>query len=333
MTVRFSERGATGPAGPPGDASKLYVQSRGLNLITNGTGLMGTNENFSSFTFMGSEVAVGGGSFRHQGVQVGVQSDEFIPVDTSEMYRLVGWGKTSPGTTRNHYLGVVEYDIDKASVNAYQTNISNGGLAKSYLAADLVPGATYAEIVSVANFIVPVLNNSDFFGVFGYANSFGYVYPDYTYTRRVGSSAGRVTPGAGGVDYVLNRVNFNTPWPATWGTLPAGLACAQFQAGGTYKYITAIGAVIPSVWTKYTGHIGRPEAGNIYSTNRFRPGTAFIRLLFLVNYPGGTNVAGDLFWSGLNFELHPRAIQSPDGVWWEHKISNAGADSYVVFPS
>src|SRR5690606_27309640 len=60
------------------DKSRKYVQSRTENLVTNGTGLLGDNTNFSQWEFDGSQSYAGGGSFKTTRQNGTMFSDELI---------------------------------------------------------------------------------------------------------------------------------------------------------------------------------------------------------------------------------------------------------------
>jgi hypothetical protein len=70
-----------------------YVNSRGENLVTNGTGLLGNNYNFSSFAFDGSDAYSSKGSFKDASFTVTRTSDEIMPVDVSKRYKLFFMGE------------------------------------------------------------------------------------------------------------------------------------------------------------------------------------------------------------------------------------------------
>lgn len=287
------------------------------NLVLNGYGGLGDNTNFPTFAFRQDQVKAGGGSFYTSAQQTAKLSSEYVPVDVQRMYLLSGWAKAGIDVGQLQYLGLDSYDVDGFSIQALHTNIANVGNARGRLAAPLAPGAMFMQLEpgQAANWISSPPATQTGVLVFGYTNSKGYTYPDYTYSRRL------VLSIIGVVDVGTDRVNLLAPWPSTYGTIPTGTAVAQAQAGGQYKYIAAAGQVVPTTWTRYAGHIGGLEASSFGQGSRFRPGTAFVRLLFLCNY---TTPGGDIYWSGLSFGLHPQALQSPDGTWREIKVDNAG---------
>src|SRR6266704_4370501 len=85
----------TDPVNPQDAVTKNYVSSRLQNLVTNGNGLLGSNNNFSAFTFDAAETHGGGGSFKTAGVASTYKfTDDYIPVDPEKYYRLVAWGKS-----------------------------------------------------------------------------------------------------------------------------------------------------------------------------------------------------------------------------------------------
>jgi hypothetical protein len=93
------------------DTMKKYIWSRGENLLSNGTGLMGNNTNFSSFTFDGSQAYFSSGSFRYTGQYQAPNTDELMPVNPEKRYRLDFWAKTANGQGA-YYAFLNFFDVD-----------------------------------------------------------------------------------------------------------------------------------------------------------------------------------------------------------------------------
>src|SRR5690606_6275862 len=76
---------------------KDYIQSRGMNLVTNGTGLLGDNTNWPGTEFDGTDTpGGGGGSFRVPWPGLTIFSEEFLPVDINKQYEVRAWAKGTP---------------------------------------------------------------------------------------------------------------------------------------------------------------------------------------------------------------------------------------------
>ena len=264
-------------------ATREYVNSKVMNLVTNGTGLLGNNYNFPGLTYDQTQVFSGLGSFKWTGNYTNTGITEYIPVDTGKTYRFqYAIKQTGSAVGATFYGMVVCYDADGLGITS-QNHMFQAG-TNTTLAADLVPGATTVQLTSAANW-----NNAATYGyqrtitVWGYTNAKGYTYPDYTYTRRYVSDA----YANGGISG--NTITLSAPWPATWGTIPAGTAVSNGTAGGTYKYVAGLNNVATTTWTTYTGEIGGVDLTGTNAYYGFSPGTAYIQLGWLLNYNSTAN--------------------------------------------
>jgi len=285
-------------------ATEQYLQSRGQNLVTNGSGLLGDNTNFSSFTFDQVETYGGGGSFRININTSSRVSDEYIPVDPGQTYRQTVVAKAGDlgggnfNAANRQYVGVALYDIDFNIITSNETS-KIGGSTDTTLASTLNPGDTTVTLTNATGWNNDTNVMANQFIWYGYANSKGYVYPDYTYSRNESSNySSNNTLGtwvAGGISG--NTITLRVPWAGP--AIPAGMAIRNTRSnGGTYKYMTLAFQTIPNMWTKYEGYIGGLESGGVEDVYKFRPGTAYVKMLFLVNYHGAadTNVRYNNVW-------------------------------------
>lgn len=271
--------GAAG-VGTQSVASALYVQSRLENLITNGSGLLGNNYNFSGFTFDASQVFAGAGSFLLNANHQSRVNDELIPVDPSRYYELALWarsgedGGTNFNAANRQYFGIATYDIDGNLITP-QFFMKWAGSAQTTLAAPLNPGDTTVTLTSAAGWYNAGTASAKYLGWWPYVNSKGYSYPTYSYTRNISVADAWA---AGGI--VGNVITLRAPWAGP--ALAAGTPIANMQSGGTYRYIAGANIIVPNSWTKYTGFIGTVSDSG--STNTFPPGTAYVRFVHLNNY-------------------------------------------------
>lgn len=278
-----------------------YVQSRGENLITNGTGLLGDNTNFSQFTFDGTQVFAGGGSFFTDAQNSTRFNDELIPVDPSRKYKFSLMAKSSTGLGHN-YFGVAPYDIDKNVISPYHFYGSTKPVTT--LAQDLKVGDTQIFLTDSTGFIDNAF--SEYSGhkhsilFWGYKNSFGYEYPVGTYSRRVFTGAWN--------DGAINRTThvitlnkaFNVSNPDDpQGVFRAGHKVSPTQSGGSYSYMTASNVKVSNTgFESFTGTIQGFGTG----ANQFPQGCSYIKLLFLTNRSSSGGTAGDSLWlNNLNF--------------------------------
>jgi hypothetical protein len=315
-TVSTTVGGAAG-AGTQTLASNLYIQARGQNLVTNGSGLLLNNYNFSGFTFDSTETHGGGGSFKKNVAQQSAFNDELIPVNPEKYYRLIGWGKSGDtgganyNATNRQYLGLVVCDIDGLSIQPYHY-AKYPGSTDTTLAAPLNNGDTTITLTNATGWHNGATGHARSIIWYGYTNSKGYTYPDYTYSRTTYIDYNG-TWEAGGISG--NTITLRAPWPGP--NLPAGAAVRNTWSGGTYKYNAASNVIVPNSWTRYEGYIGGLDTGGTQNTNLFPYGTSYIKLLFLINYHGVAD--NNIRWSDLEFtEISSRnletATQSQPGV-------------------
>lgn len=276
------------------DAIKKYVQSRGENLVSNGTGLLGNNTNFSTWTFDPSQVFAGGGSFFTASQNSTKLNDEFIPVDGSQTYRFSLMAKSLTGLGHN-YFGVNCYDIDGRDIG--YNHVAGATMALTTLAQPLKAGDTKVYLTSTTGFIdnQPALTEHlHSLVLWGYKNSKGYTYPTQTYSRYTIRSGWDI----GAIDRVNNVITLRAPFSMKDSSgadiaFPAGHPVSPTADGGSYQYITATNVkVSKDNWQKFEGTIG--GYGNLNTT--FRHGTSFVQLLFLVNRSSGGGTAGDNLW-------------------------------------
>lgn len=252
-----------------------YIASRGENLVTNGTALLGNNTNFTNFTYDGEESYYSGGSFKYYGKPTMRTADEYIPVDVSQSYTLSYWIK-SDSSTAKYYDAIVAYDIDKLQIDPMNILWISG--STTTLSQDLNNGDTVVHLQSVSGFNKTTSKAYQRgFIIWNYANTKGYQYGVETYSRNVYSS---LWDDATAFDTVNNTITLNRPWSN--GTVTAGTSLSQTNSGNGYSYINANYAIPSNTWTQKKGTIS-VVAKNTSGKN-FREGTAFIKIGWLLNY-------------------------------------------------
>jgi hypothetical protein len=326
---------------PTSSAAKLYVQSRLQNLFTNGSGLVATDYNMTTFDFDPVETHGGAGSFKYVGGQLVAKSDEHIPVNPDQYYRLAGWAKAGNAdgsafdSANRQYLGVVCCDADFNAIEPYHF-MKAAGSTDTTLAVQLSPGATTVTLTDATGWHNGSTVHERNFMWYPYTNLLGFTYPDYGYTRNMASNyvADWIANGvwaAGGISG--NVITLRQAW--TGPTLAAGTKVRNASSGSSFKYISAGNVVVPNAWTRYEGFIGTLSASN--SANTFSPGTAYVRLVFLLNYPPtvSTNIIrwSDLWFSEMSTRNLEAATASVPGVVTLGTGSTqaaAGNDSRIV---
>ncbi len=258
-----------------------YIVSRGENLVTNGFASLGTNYNFTSLTLNTIDTFVGGGSFtKTSTTNSSSQSSEYIPVDISQSYKLHYFVKNS-GTTLT-YDGLVCHDIDKYSIDGMHVGYQTGTLTT--LRSELKDGDTvvYFNDLSAWNASLGGSNAGIIF--WNYKNSGGYQYPPETYSRY---TWGSLWDNSAAFDFVNNTITLKAAW--NHGTFPAGTQVSQSASnGGTYVY----GNIYTPTANQWT------EKSYIFDPSKFRAGTAFVRLLHLINY---SKVENTFYLCGISF--------------------------------
>lgn len=317
-------------SGVPRDDSSLvtrgYAASKLMNLLANGSGLLGNNYNFSAFVFDAVETHGGGGSFKYTGDNATLLSDEYIPIDPERYYRLIAWvkngnsGGSSHDTNNLHYMGVAAFDADKNLMSPLFF-MRHPGAALTTLASALSIGDATMSVVDATGWNNSANHNySRQFLWWPYVNAQGYSYPNYTYSRNTTYYIGPylyTNTGAwpaGGISG--NTITLSAAWPGP--NLPAGTPIMNVTAGSTYKYITMSAANVANAWQRYEGFIGGVDTNGNNNENLFPPGTAYVRLLFLPNYPptASTNVVrfSDIWFSELSVRNLERFNSSGDLV-------------------
>jgi hypothetical protein len=283
-----------------GVATIPYVQSKGMNLIANGTGLLGTNYNFSSFTFTGAEAYGAPGSFYSDTLSGGYSNDELLPVDPGKYYELRLWAKAVSAASPVHaYFGGSFFDADQLSLLPYFHMRVAG--TDTTLAAPLKVGDTTITLTSSANWYLGSTTYVRQIIIWGYKNSFGYQYAPYTYSRYTtntlgapwSSGAWAQTTGISG-----NVITLAAPWPASHNNpddptngWPAGTPVSNSSSGGTFKYFAAANVTTAATWLEYRGQIGSLDLSGNNDTYSFPPGSAYMKLLFLFNRDTGATAS------------------------------------------
>jgi hypothetical protein len=250
-------------------AISSYVTSRGSGLVTNGAGLLNSNYNFSGAAFVTDELVVGGGSFHSVGPSRALFSDELIPVAPGINYRMGVNVKGKPITGASAIMfGVACYDIDGLSI-IHRHYAEFVGSARTELAAPLNPGDTTITLADATGWHNGSTATARALRWYPYTNSKGYTYPDYGYSRHTLSTAW----GTGGISG--NTITLSAPWAGP--ALAAGTKVSNAEDGDTYVYFSNF-ALTPADWQRLEALSG---------VGFLRPGTANIRLVFLLNYPDG----------------------------------------------
>ena len=259
------------------DNVKDQIVSMGEQLIINGNGLMGDNTNFSALIFDASKANGSPGSFTREGTSYARPvSDTYIPINPNLRYSFEIDAISKNGLIRM-YSFLDFYDVDKKSIDSNRHMYIENTL--TYLTQDLKNGDTVVHFNDLSGWNDTFTQNYRRGFIFwNYTNSFGYTYPELTYSR---NSWGNLYENSN-VDKTNNTITLNAPW--SHGTFEAGTKLSQCNSGATYKYQGMVYPKVPTEWTHYSGfYDGTDYSGKNVST-KFPPGTAYAKVGFLWNY-------------------------------------------------
>lgn len=256
--------------------------SQGENLVTNGTAMLGTNYNFSGFTYDGVDTYYSGGSFKYS--WTGAVSyrqrgnDYFMPVNVSNAYELSYWIKANNADI-SFWDMLMMYDIDKNIITSDYVKWIEG--STTTLAQDLKDGDTVVYLTNVAGFNTTTTDSYERGLIFwNYTNSKGYTYPTETYSRNRWES---LWSDGSAINTTNNTITLSSPWSN--GTFSAGTSVSQCTSGTTYTYLNDTFKLPVNTWTYNSGTV--QGVGKNGEANKFREGTAFISIQWMFWY-GGT---------------------------------------------
>lgn len=310
------------------DDIKDYIGARSDNLITNGFGELGNNTNIGGI-FDGADRIVGKGSFRQEETNKSLLFSEPIVIDNKKVYNFDYYMHTLKGVGRS-YAMIAPYDVDGKRI----TFPSLGGrnynsttpVKFTKLVKPLKVGDTevFVEDVSLWNGQAPQDYQRSII-MWGYKNSFGYTYPDGTYSQLMQMR----TYDIGAVDTTANKITLNKPWAvanpnSSDGIFPVGHTLSPTSDGSTYLYLNGhVNIQVPTTYTKYSHLIsGSSEFAN---TTIIPVETGFIQLGFLLN----RDTTGEKSWlNGLRLRDYTDTYKLNDDVReTQENVDKAQADA------
>ncbi len=265
--------------------SQLYVQSRGMDLVTNGNGQLGNNTNFTTLEYNRTDTPTGAvGVFETTAISGSSVNDELIRVDPAKSYQFrVSAKQKTAGVITASYTGLAPYDNAGLSImpNHYMEQFNT----RTTLAVTLSPGATTITLASSANWNnaggVPNTHLRSMIA-WNYVDAFGKTWAPGTYSRNHYNDL----YNEGGISG--NVITLKTPWAGP--TIASGTAVSNGSSGGNYMYTGIVNITLPNAWTDYTGTVGGVHT-ELYgaATTKFPMATASVRVLFLFNRAVGAN--------------------------------------------
>lgn len=223
----------------------------------------------------------GSSSQSYVGKQTVIGSDSFI-IDPNQEYTLEVDASAGPGsggvfdTDSRHYLGFASYDIDGNFVSLYNYS-KYAGSTDTTLAVDLNPGDTTVTLTDATGWHDGGTSHARSLVWYGYQDSTGYTYPDYTYTRN------QLLNGWDAGDISGNTITLRTPWAGP--ALAAGDAVRNTNSGSSYQYVLLSNSHVGTTPQNFSAQIGGGFIENgVGGTTLWRPGTHSIRPLALADF-------------------------------------------------
>jgi hypothetical protein len=266
-------------------AVEARTLSRSTDMVTNGTGYLKSNYNFSSMTFNPADAPAGAnGSFvPPEGSSAGRVTDEFIPVDPAKAYRLsVAMRQTNTGAPETRaYTGLVPHDAAGNSIQPYHYMYRSGTTTE--LTQELKPGDTVIHVTSTSGWDNGATTTWRSIIIWDYTDPFGKKWPEHTYSRIYRTNA----YAQGGL--TSTTITLSSPWTGT--THAVGTKISNGGSGGSYMYGGWNNSVVTEEWVSRSGTFGPGLHSTPLSaaTTKFPPGTASVKIVFLPNrQPGGS---------------------------------------------
>ena len=259
--------------------------SRGTNLVTNGSGMLGNDTNFSVLTYDSSDAPTGAaGSFlTTANVSATVTSDEFMPVDPNKkMMFSAQMRQTGTSDTGYAYMLLQPCDAYKNVIlPSHYMYIPN---TETTLAVDLNIGDTTVTLINAVNWYgsagKPAGASTHYrsFIFWDYTDVRGKLWPAGTYSRNF-SGYDKYADGS----LVGNVITLRVPWAGP--AKPIGTKLSNGSSGGNYIYGGASNTIIPKNWTAYAATIMGIASGGVVSaiSTGWPPGVGFTKIGWLVN--------------------------------------------------
>lgn len=212
-----------------------------------------------------------------------LEPPSLIKVDSLQRYRITTYGTDSTSDeisdypVRFHSADADEHLIESIHVSRHKYS------ADTNLAAELAPGANAFFIEDASGWSNEAWESSSTRALawYGYSNSTGHVYDDYTYTRNVamGGNQGLWLPDGISYDDTVRayRVDLITPWAGP--TISSGTAVRNGVSGSSLGRPRS--SITPSSLGEYTAYSvtigGGVWLNGIPDETALPPGTEFIR--------------------------------------------------------
>lgn len=206
-----------------------------------------------------------------------VCSKDFIEVDPNKKYYEAVNVKSS-NAKATYLIGIFEYDADYNLIVPENVSEVNGSL--TYLERYLNYGDTEVYLNNIQGFTGEKDTNKGFI-IWNYKNSEGYQYPVQTYSRNIFNNLWDSKDEA--FDFENNIIKLKSPWNSN--TVSKGTMLSQRETAKTYNY--GVGSMVKFTdQYKYRENYlqGSKTIRDEWKDTKFRQGTKYIKILFLINY-------------------------------------------------
>ena len=241
-------------------------------------------------------------------------SDQAFVIDTSQIYELSAFARATDANggpsadNVTQFLGFASYDVDGNLIRTDQVTRHLGSV-DTRLAFDLNPGDTQIVLNDATGWYDgndPRRDHARSIAWYGYQDSTGQTYAEYTYTRNVASNLWDADAISG------NVITLREPWSGP--ALLAGDAVRNATSGSTFNYSLLQAEHVPTTLTEYSATLGGGESSGEISATLFRPGTHSIRLNVISNHtPFGEPTDTDSILQIDHFELNTTTGEFTDG--------------------
>ena len=210
----------------------------------------------------------------------------FVQVNVNEQYTLSLQTLFTASEIANS-LSITSFDVDKNQIDAVHVT-RHAFATDTTLAGALHPGDSSLLIENASGWSNELWASAETRALawYGYTNSTGETYADYTYTRHVAFDLDEGVWEPGGIRYDAEvgayRLQLLKPWHGP--ALPLGSAIRNATAAATQPQFQVDSSLTPSTfnpqlnWTEFRANFG----GGVWqqgqaSPETFRPGTVFIQ--------------------------------------------------------
>ena len=249
------------------------------------------------------------------GYKIGTWSSDdkagMIKVNTNDKYTMkgsvtIGEGQ-DPNDKANQYLGFVSYDID-GNIIYSQHIMKNRDSTDTTLAKTLQTGDTELIVNDATGW-----DDNDgerrfdqAFVWYGYQDSTGKVYDDYTYTRNHSGFDMWDKDDVSKNEDGTWTIKLKKPWEGE--SIESGVAIRNSDAGATFNYAVVPGSELSAGEHNFEVTFGGKVIDDgVNHTSEFRAGTAYIKPLILDNYSTQTPV--EVQWSDISIINNTNSVQ------------------------